>query len=89
MAAIWNIGSALTGLPQGVEAAPMPTDVPGAVQCRNWNNSWGYGGPGSSSNTYEFILYALDTNDLTPAPSQSLRDTSCFEGQFTSFVPAD
>ena len=31
----------------------------------------------------------LDTNDLTPAPSQSLRDTSCFEGQFTSFVPAD
>ena len=31
----------------------------------------------------------LDTNDLTPAPSQSLRDTSCFEGQITSFVPAD
>ncbi|MEM9515048.1 MAG: penicillin-binding transpeptidase domain-containing protein [Actinomycetota bacterium] len=31
----------------------------------------------------------LDENDLTPAPPMSLRDTSCFEGQFTSFVPAD
>ncbi|MEO1055591.1 MAG: penicillin-binding transpeptidase domain-containing protein [Actinomycetota bacterium] len=31
----------------------------------------------------------LDENDLTPAPPMSLRDTSCFEGQFTNFVPAD
>ncbi|MEM8620013.1 MAG: penicillin-binding transpeptidase domain-containing protein [Actinomycetota bacterium] len=31
----------------------------------------------------------LDTDDLTPAGQQSLRDTSCFEGQFTSFIPAD
>ena len=26
---------------------------------------FGYGGPGSQSNFYEFVLYALDTDDLS------------------------
>ncbi len=31
----------------------------------------------------------LDETNLVPAEQMSLRDTSCFEGQFTAFVPAD
>jgi phosphatidylethanolamine-binding protein (PEBP) family uncharacterized protein len=51
----------------------MPADVPGAVQCRNWANSWGYGGPGSQSNTYEFTLYALDVATLPNVTQMSDR----------------
>ena len=63
---IWNIPSDLDGTPLDVEHEAMPSDVPGAVQCRNWRgNAYGYGGPGSDSNTYQFTLYALDTDDLS------------------------
>ena len=34
--AIWNISADTDALPQGVEMAAAPADVPGAVQCRNW-----------------------------------------------------
>lgn len=62
--AIWNIGADVTGLPHDVDHSAMPADVPGAVQCRSWAGNFGYGGPGSPANFYEFVLYALDTDDL-------------------------
>ncbi len=63
--AIWNIPADATGLPEDVDQDPMPANVPGAVQCRNWTNQFGYGGPGSPANFYVFTLYALDTADLS------------------------
>lgn len=63
--AIWNIPADATGLPADVEHTAMPSDVPGALQCRNWTgNQFGYGGPGSAANHYEFIVYALDVETL-------------------------
>ena len=63
--AIWNISADTTSLPQGVEVGVAnPPSVPGAVQCRSWINMYGYGGPGSNSNIYQFTLYALDVADL-------------------------
>lgn len=62
--AIWNIPSSVDMLPRGVEAEPMPSNVPGAVQCRHWNGGWGYGGPGSSDNTYMFTLHAIDVETI-------------------------
>ncbi|MGB1698917.1 MAG: hypothetical protein ACPHRO_03110 [Nannocystaceae bacterium] len=49
----------------------MPADVPGAMQCLNWFGEYGYGGPGSQDNTYEFILYALDVETLPGVDSES------------------
>lgn len=65
--AIWNISADTTGLPHDVDHDPMPADVPGAVQCVNWmgGSNYGYGGPGSPANHYEFVLFALDSADLT------------------------
>jgi phosphatidylethanolamine-binding protein (PEBP) family uncharacterized protein len=69
--AIWDIPSNVSMLPQGVEAAPMPNNVPGAVQCQNWANGWGYGGPGSQSNTYQFTLHAIDVASLNEIDQNS------------------
>lgn len=63
--AIWNISADTTELPQDIDHDTMPADVPGAVQCENWLGDFGYGGPGSASNFYEFRLYALDVADLS------------------------
>jgi phosphatidylethanolamine-binding protein (PEBP) family uncharacterized protein len=72
--AIWNISADATGTPFDPEHVPMPRDPAGSVQCRNWaadNDDlahipdYGYGGPGSNSNTYEFEVYALDVADLS------------------------
>jgi Raf kinase inhibitor-like YbhB/YbcL family protein len=64
--AIWNIPSDVSMLPHDVDHDPMPADVPGAVQCENWTEQeYGYGGPGSPANHYEFVLFALDTADLS------------------------
>lgn len=63
--AIWNIPADATGLPADIEHTAMPSDVAGALQCRNWTGSqFGYGGPGSAANHYEFIVYALDVETL-------------------------
>lgn len=62
--AIWNISADATGTPFDPDHVAMPPDVPGAVQCRNWFGEFGYGGPGSQSNSYEFEVYALDVADL-------------------------
>jgi Raf kinase inhibitor-like YbhB/YbcL family protein len=69
--AIWNIPADVEGLPQGVEMSASPSDVPGATQCLNWFGEYGYGGPGSASNTYEFILYALDVAELSEVDAAS------------------
>ena len=63
--AIWNISADATGTPFDPEHVAMPTDPAGSVQCRNWFGEFGYGGPGSESNTYEFEVYALDVADLS------------------------
>jgi Raf kinase inhibitor-like YbhB/YbcL family protein len=70
--AIWNIPSDATGLPADIDHDPMPADVPGAVQCQNWTQmEYGYGGPGSPANHYEFVLFALDVADLTEVDQDS------------------
>lgn len=63
--AIWNIPADANGTPFDPEHVAMPPDPEGSVQCRNWFNEFGYGGPGSESNTYEFEVYALDVADLS------------------------
>jgi Raf kinase inhibitor-like YbhB/YbcL family protein len=62
--AIWNIPADATGLPEGVDEDAMPANVPGATQCRSWAGNFGYGGPGSADNFYEFTLYAIDVATL-------------------------
>lgn len=64
--AVWNVPADVSQLPEGLSNVPMPEEVPGAVQCRNWTTQqFGYGGPGSDSNFYQFTLYALDVADLS------------------------
>jgi Raf kinase inhibitor-like YbhB/YbcL family protein len=62
--AIWNIPADATSLPQDVDHVAEPPDVPGALQCRSWTNQFGYGGPGSAANFYQFTLYAIDVETL-------------------------
>jgi Raf kinase inhibitor-like YbhB/YbcL family protein len=62
--AIWNIPADATGLPEGVDEDAMPANVPGATQCRSWAGNFGYGGPGSAANFYQFTLYAIDVATL-------------------------
>jgi Raf kinase inhibitor-like YbhB/YbcL family protein len=65
--AIWNIPGDVTELPQDIDHVAMPPDVPGALQCRSWTDDFGYGGPGSASNTYQFTLYAIDVAEIPSA----------------------
>lgn len=74
--AIWNIPADATGVPAGIEDTAMPANVPGALQCQHWGQDpsltpfigpgprYGYGGPGSCENVYQFTLYALDVATL-------------------------
>lgn len=62
--AIWDIPGDATGLPEDVDHTAMPADVPGTTQCRSWTNDFGYGGPGSAANFYQFTLYAIDVATL-------------------------
>jgi Raf kinase inhibitor-like YbhB/YbcL family protein len=63
--AIWDIPADVTELAQDVDHDPMPADVPGAVQCINWTgDEYGYGGPGSPSNLYQFTFYAIDVESI-------------------------
>jgi len=41
------------------------------VQCESWIDEFGYGGPGSQSNFYEFILYAIDVESIPEAEISS------------------
>lgn len=74
--AIWNVPAGVTQLPEGLSQVPMPKEVPGSVQCENWvtavggPSQFGYGGPGSASNFYQFTLYALDVADLSDEITQ-------------------
>jgi Raf kinase inhibitor-like YbhB/YbcL family protein len=65
--AIWNIPADVTELPQDVDQVALPPDVPGAVQCRSWIDEFGYGGPGSAANFYEFTIYAIDVEQIPEA----------------------
>ena len=69
--AIWNIPATETGLPEDLEQVAMPAVPAGAVQCQAWSGGFGYGGPGSQSNMYQFTLYALDTADLSGEITQN------------------
>jgi Raf kinase inhibitor-like YbhB/YbcL family protein len=80
--AIWNISADLTGLPHDVDHDAMPADVPGALQCASWHGEFGYGGPGSESNHYEFILYALDVETI---PETEIDSGSNLGEVFTAF----
>lgn len=62
--AIWNIPADLSELPQDVDHDAMPADVEGALQCRSWINEFGYGGPGSAANFYQFTIYAIDVAEI-------------------------
>ncbi len=70
--AIWNIPADATGLPEDVEETAMPASVPGALQCRNWTGGFGYGGPGSMSNFYQFTLYAIDVATIDEIDEDSM-----------------
>ena len=68
--AIWNIPADQTGLPEDVERAAMPADVPGAVQAMSYAGWFGYAGPcPPNMHEYEFILYALDVADVAELDS--------------------
>jgi phosphatidylethanolamine-binding protein (PEBP) family uncharacterized protein len=63
--AIWDVPADSTGLPEDVERAAMPADVPGASQARSYANWFGYAGPcPGETHTYQFIAYALDVATL-------------------------
>jgi Raf kinase inhibitor-like YbhB/YbcL family protein len=72
---IYDIPANLTGLPEDVEKAFAPTDVPGAHQTRSFGNGPnGYRGPCPGSvHTYEFAVYALDVATL---PGLSMNSTA-------------
>lgn len=69
--AIWDIAADATGLPEDVDHTPMPADVPGALQCRAWTGDFGYGGPGSPANFYEFTVFALDVASVDEIDTNS------------------
>ena len=74
--AIWNVPADVAQLPEGLSTTAMPAEVPGAVQPRNWFNQFGYGGPGSQSNIYQFTIYALDVADLSGEIDQNSQLTA-------------
>ena len=64
---IYNIPPTATGLPEGIPIdpeVPMPPEIAGAVQGKNgWGRSIyrGPAPPGTSIHSYNFVVYALDT----------------------------
>jgi Raf kinase inhibitor-like YbhB/YbcL family protein len=62
---IWNIPAATTMLPANVEKMTMPA-VPAGSQQTSRNGNVGYAGPGSTCNTYEFMVYALSVPTFSP-----------------------
>lgn len=81
--AIWNIPADVTELPQDVDHDAMPADVPGALQCRSWIDEFGYGGPGSAANFYEFTIYAIDVEEI---PSDEIDQNSDLEDVRAAFM---
>lgn len=65
--AIWDIAGDALGLPEDVEKAQNPTNVPGAKQAEAYDNqTFGYLGPcpGGTPHNYRFTVYALDVSTL-------------------------
>jgi Raf kinase inhibitor-like YbhB/YbcL family protein len=65
---IWNIPASTMMLPANVEKTPMPSIPQGASQTSR-NGNPGYAGPGSSCNSYEFLVYALSIPTFSPTQS--------------------
>ncbi|MFO0554186.1 MAG: YbhB/YbcL family Raf kinase inhibitor-like protein [Polyangiaceae bacterium] len=64
-AAIWNIPASDLSLPEDVERAYSPSDVPGAEQCDAYDGQPGWAGPcPPNAHVYELTLYALPQSDL-------------------------
>jgi Raf kinase inhibitor-like YbhB/YbcL family protein len=64
-ASIFDIPAATLSLPEDVERAYMPADVPGASQCDAYDGDPGYAGPcPGNPHTYEFTIYAVSTASL-------------------------
>lgn len=72
---IWDIPGTRMDLPQDVDKVAEPPDVPGAKQPLAYDNSTrGYLGPcPGSQHTYEFAVYAVDTNPLPNVTLSSQR----------------
>lgn len=64
-AAIFDIPAATLALPEDVERAYAPADVPGAAQCDAYDGQPGYAGPcPGNQHTYQFTLYAIPSATL-------------------------
>ncbi len=62
---IWDIPSSRTELPDNVEKAYEPSNVPGAKQPNSYLGTPGYAGPcPGKTHTYEFRLHALNVANL-------------------------
>lgn len=69
---IWDIPGNLAELPEGIDNAFEPTDVPGAKQALSYNNLRGYDGPCPRvTHTYEHRLYAIDMAKLPGGSANS------------------
>jgi Raf kinase inhibitor-like YbhB/YbcL family protein len=68
---LWNIPAVVTGLPEGVQAQPMPALPPGARQGANDNGGVGYYGPRPpgwlGQHHYHYQVFALDGPLVLPA----------------------
>lgn len=72
---LWNIPADLTTLPANIAQDTATPAVPAGSQQANANfattSEHGYFGPHMPCNVYEFELYALGTNELTPMDKDS------------------
>ena len=72
----WNIPSAVTALPEGLQEQPRLTEPDGVLQGRTTRGSIGYYGPrppvGDVAHHYHFQVFALDT--ALPLPFGADRD---------------
>ncbi len=63
---MWDIPMSNASLPEDVDQAFEPADVPGAKQARSYLGSRGYAGPcPGSEHNYEFRLHALNVETLS------------------------
>jgi Raf kinase inhibitor-like YbhB/YbcL family protein len=60
---IWDIPPSVTHVPANVSRQAMPAEIPGSSQLGSLGNQ-GYAGPCCTDRSYEFVLWALDVEEL-------------------------
>ena len=63
---MWNIPITVTGMPEGLGGDAQPAEMGGATQKGALGNKFFGPCPSGDLHTYAFVLYAFDTEEITP-----------------------